>query len=198
MSGEMKRMLTSKNFLAAWLIACAALLFGQTYPSLKKPLTCGAFIDLLDSAIKGQIVSFILPIAAVLTWSDSFLQEYRSGFLKTALPRTSRSQYVEGKVFSILMSGFLVWLLAVITVLLVNFVIFYPMEVKGNIPKDLLTKLLMKALSYDTSKDAHAHPWRYHKYPWRYLRNSVSICLYGLRNSFYKLLFRNYFTPTIF
>lgn len=87
MSGEMKRMLTSKNFLAAWLIACAALLFGQTYPSLKKPLTCGAFIDLLDSAIKGQIVSFILPIAAVLTWSDSFLQEYRSGFLKTALPR---------------------------------------------------------------------------------------------------------------
>ena len=146
MSGEMKRMLTSKNFLAAWLIACAALLFGQTYPSLKKPLTCGAFINLLDSAIKGQIVSFILPIAAVLTWSDSFLQEYKSGFLKTALPRTSRSQYVEGKVFSILMSGFLVWLLAVITVLLVNFVIFYPMEVKGNIPKDLLTEFLMKAL----------------------------------------------------
>ena len=45
MSGEMKRMLTSKNFLAAWLIACAALLFGQTYPSLKK-LTCGTFISL--------------------------------------------------------------------------------------------------------------------------------------------------------
>ena len=62
MSGEMKRMLTSKNFLAAWLIACAALLFGQTYPSLKKPLTCGAFIDLLDSAIKGQIVSFIIVL----------------------------------------------------------------------------------------------------------------------------------------
>ena len=146
MSGEMKRMLTSKNFLAAWLIACAALLFGQTYPSLKKPLTCGAFIDLLDSAIKGQIVSFILPIAAVLTWSDSFLQEYRSGFLKPALPRTSRSQYVEGKVFSILMSGFLVWLLAVITVLLVNFVIFYPMEIKGSFPKEQFLELLMKAL----------------------------------------------------
>ena len=104
------------------------------------------FIDLLDSAIKGQIVSFILPIAAVLTWSDSFLQEYRSGFLKTALPRTSRSQYVEGKVFSILMSGFLVWLLAVITVLLVNFVIFYPMEIKGSFPKEQFLELLMKAL----------------------------------------------------
>ena len=113
MSGEMKRMLTSKSFLAAWLIACISLVLGQTYPNLKKPLPCGAFISLLDGSIKGQNVSFALPVAAVLPWSDSFLQEYRSGFLKTALPRTSRSQYVEGKVFSILLSGFLVWILAV-------------------------------------------------------------------------------------
>ena len=130
MSGEMKRMLTSKSFLAAWLIACVSLGLGQTYPSLKKSLPCGTFISLLDSSIKGQIVSFALPVAAVLPWSDSCLQEYRSGFLKAALPRTSRSQYVEGKVFSILMSGFLVWILAVLTVLFVNFVIFYPLEIK--------------------------------------------------------------------
>ena len=146
MSGEMKRMLTSRSFQAAWLIACAALLLGQTYPSLKKPLTCGTFISLLDGSIKGQIVSFALPIAAVLPWSDSFLQEYRSGFLKTALPRTSRSQYVKGKIFSILISGFLVWILAVMTVLFVNFVIFYPLEIKGNFRKGQLADLLMKAL----------------------------------------------------
>ena len=44
------------------------------------------------------------------------------------------------------MSGFLVWLLAVITVLLVNFVIFYPMEAKGSFPKEQFLELLMKAL----------------------------------------------------
>lgn len=146
MSGEMKRMLTSKSFLAAWLIACVSLVLGQTYPSLKKPLSCGTFISLLDSSMKGQIVSFALPVAAVLPWSDSFLQEYRSGFLKAALPRTSRIQYVEGKVFSILMSGFLVWILAVLTVLFVNFVIFYPLEIKGDFQKDQLAEFLMKAL----------------------------------------------------
>jgi len=58
MSGEMKRMLTSKNFLAAWLIACASLLFGQTSPSLKKPLTCGAFISLLGWFYKKSDCSF--------------------------------------------------------------------------------------------------------------------------------------------
>ena len=143
---EMKRMLTGKSFFAAWFLACAALMLGASYPSLKKALTCGTFISLLDGSIKGQIVSFALPVAALLPWSDSFLQEYKSGFLKAALPRTSRRQYVEGKIFSMLMSGFLVWILAVLTVLFVNFVIFYPMEIKGTFSKDQLMELMMKAL----------------------------------------------------
>lgn len=143
---ETKRMLFGRSFLAAWLIACFSIAAGQTYPSLKKALTCGTFISLLDGSLKSQMVSFAIPVAAVLPWSDSFLQEYKSGFLKAAFPRTNRRLYVEGKVFSVMTSGFLVWIFAISTILLVNFVIFYPMEVKGNIPKDLLTKLLMKAL----------------------------------------------------
>ncbi len=40
MWGETKRMFFNKNFLAAWLIACISIAIGQTYPSLKKALTC--------------------------------------------------------------------------------------------------------------------------------------------------------------
>ena len=36
MTGEMKRMLTGKSFLAAWLIACLSLAAGASYPNLKK------------------------------------------------------------------------------------------------------------------------------------------------------------------
>ena len=43
MWGETKRMFFNKNFLAAWLIACISIAIGQTYPSLKKALTCGIF-----------------------------------------------------------------------------------------------------------------------------------------------------------
>mgnify|MGYP004464962959 CR=1 FL=1 len=144
---EIKRMLTGKNFLAAWIIACAALFLGISYPTLPgKALTCGTFISLLDNSLKGQIVSFAVPVAAVLPWSDSFLQEYKGGFLKGALPRTDRRSYVEGKVFSVLISGFLVWILGISTVLFVNFVIFYPMEVKAGFPWNELKELVLKAL----------------------------------------------------
>ena len=133
---ETKRMLLGRSFLAAWLIACFSIAAGQTYPSLKKALTCGTFISLLDGSLKSQMVSFAIPVAAVLPWSDSFLQEYKSGFLKAAFPRTNRRLYVEGKVFSVMTSGFLVWIFAISTILLVNFVIFYPMEIKGSFPKE--------------------------------------------------------------
>ena len=109
---ETKRMLLGRSFLAAWLIACFSIAAGQTYPSLKKALTCGTFISLLDGSLKSQMVSFAIPVAAVLPWSDSFLQEYKSGFLKAAFPRTNRRLYVEGKVFSVMTSGFLVWMKA--------------------------------------------------------------------------------------
>ena len=122
---ETKRMLLGRSFLAAWLIACFSIAAGQTYPSLKKALTCGTFISLLDGSLKSQMVSFAIPVAAVLPWSDSFLQEYKSGFLKAAFPRTNRRLYVEGKVFSVMTSGFLVWIFAISTILLVNFVIFF-------------------------------------------------------------------------
>ena len=104
MNRELKRMLTGKNFLTAWLIACISLAVGATYadirmflpgikasvPDMKKALECGTFISLLNGALKSQAVTFAIPVAAVLPWSDSFLQEYKSGFLKEALPRTGR------------------------------------------------------------------------------------------------------------
>lgn len=86
MWGETKRMFFNKNFLAAWLIACISIAIGQTYPSLKKALTCGTFISILEGSLKSQAVSFAIPVAAVLPWSDSILQEYKSGFLKEILP----------------------------------------------------------------------------------------------------------------
>lgn len=139
-------MLTGKNFLAAWLIACIFIAAGATYPNLKKALECGTFIRLLDGSLKSQVVSFALPLTAVLPWSDSFLQEYKSGFLKAALPRTDRRRYVEGKVFSVMISGFMVWILAILNMLFINFVIFYPMEITGTFPKEELAELLGKAL----------------------------------------------------
>ena len=146
---ETKRMLLGRSFLAAWLIACFSIAAGQTYPSLKKALTCGTFISLLDGSLKSQMVSFAIPVAAVLPWSDSFLQEYKSGFLKAAFPM-DKPQAICGRksLFCYDILDFLVWIFAISTILLVNFVIFYPMEIKGSFPNGTVT-----GAAYESSKD---------------------------------------------
>ena len=78
---------------------------------LKKSTDMWYFYQYTGRFLKKPAVSFALPVAAVLPWSDSILQEYKSGFLKEILPRTTRRQYIEGKVFSIMVSGFMVWTL---------------------------------------------------------------------------------------
>lgn len=115
------------------------------YISVTNRERCGTFISILEGSLKSQAVSFAIPVAAVLPWSDSVLQEYKSGFLKEILPRTTRRQYIEGKVFSIMVSGFMVWTLSILTVLFINFIVFYPLEIKGAIQKEALLDLLMKA-----------------------------------------------------
>ena len=76
MWGETKRMFFNKNFLAAWLIACISIAIGQTYPSLKKALTCGTFISILEGSLKSQAVSFAIPVAAVLPCKGASLIQH--------------------------------------------------------------------------------------------------------------------------
>ncbi len=60
-----------------------SLHFHRHWPDLsqlKKALACGTFISILEGSLKSQAVSFAIPVAAVLPWSDSILQEYKSGF----------------------------------------------------------------------------------------------------------------------
>ena len=77
---------------------------------------------------------FLSPLAAVLPWSDSFLGEWKGGFLKAVLPRTGRLDYVGNKVVAVALSGFLTWLLAGVLISFGYFVVFFPMEHQGSFP----------------------------------------------------------------
>lgn len=44
-----------------------------------------------------------------------------------------------------MVSGFMVWTLSILTVLFINFIVFYPLEIKGAIQREALLDLLMKA-----------------------------------------------------
>lgn len=146
---EIRRLFRAKNFFLGILIASCGLFFGASYPdgeALKKLLEAGHFLEMEAKAFSSRPFLLLLPIAAVLPWSDSFLLEKQGGFLKSALPRTGRRYYVESKVFTTSLGGFLAVLFAGIFVCFAFFTVFFPREAQGKIAADSFVSLLFLIL----------------------------------------------------
>ena len=112
MGSEIRRMFLGKGLWMGLAVAMAGIVFGAAYPKIEGLLDTGKFVNMEAEALKSQAMIFLLPLAAVLPWSDSFLLERQGGFLKSALPRTGRRVYVESKVFTVALGGFLAVFLA--------------------------------------------------------------------------------------
>ena len=134
MGNEIMRMLNGKGFWLGFMTAMAGISLGASYPELQGLLNPGSFVDMETEALKSNAMIFFLPLAAVLPWSDSFIRERQGGFLKTALPRTGRRYYVESKVFTTALGGFLSVFLAGALMFLAYFMIFFPLEAQGKFP----------------------------------------------------------------
>ena len=146
---EIRRLFRAKNFFLGIVIASCGLFFGASYPdgeALKKLLEAGHFLEMEAKAFSSRPFLLLLPIAAVLPWSDSFLLEKQGGFLKSALPRTGRRYYVESKVFTTSLGGFLAVLFAGIFVCFAFFTVFFPREAQGKIAADSFVSLLFLIL----------------------------------------------------
>lgn len=146
MGCEIRRMLLGKGFFGAVLLAALGLAAGASYPGQQALLPPGSFLKLEKEALYSQIVCFLIPVAAVLPWSDSFLSEWKGGFLKSCLPRMGRRAYVESKVFTVALGGFLAWITAGMVILFFYFVIFFPMEKKGIFPEDTALEFFLTLL----------------------------------------------------
>lgn len=146
---ELRRLFGSKNFVLGVMIGTAGLLFGASYPdaeAIEKLLSTGYFIEMEGKAFTSQVFLLLLPIAAVLPWSDSFLLEKQGGFLKSALPRTGRQYYAESKAFTVAAGGVFAVMLAGFFVLFLFFILYFPREVQGKFPLKSLSELLFLIL----------------------------------------------------
>ena len=128
-------MLSGRNFWAAVFLGVLGIGFGAVYPKLgEELLPAWNFLSMEKKAFFSETACFFVPLAAVLPWSDSFLGEWKGGFLKAVLPRTGRLDYVGNKVVAVALSGFLTWLLAGVLISFGYFVVFFPMEQQGSFP----------------------------------------------------------------
>lgn len=140
MKNELMRMVRGRGFCVSLLLAAAAVIVGTpwTEPAADGFLESGAFFALFQKALCSKTVCYMMPVVAVLPWSDSFLAEWKGGFLKSALPRTGRRAYMENKLLAVALGGFLAWILAGLLVLFGYFLVFFPMQKRGAVPADVL------------------------------------------------------------
>lgn len=131
MESEWRRMLTGRGLWLAVGLCVAGLLAGITLPSEVQP--SGAFFTMVQETFVAKPVSYLLPVIAVLPWSDSFLREWKSGYLKAALPRIGRRTYVEIKILTVAGGGFVAVWLAAVLVTFGSFLLCFPQEQAGGI-----------------------------------------------------------------
>lgn len=129
----------------AVLLAVTGLVAGTKFPSFDSPLPGGNWYNMIAEALTSKTVIFLLPVVAVLPYGDVWCGEKTSGFLKFYVARKGKRNFVEDRVFTTAYSGCFAWTLAVLTVLLLYFLLFFPMELKAEWRWELMLPLLRTA-----------------------------------------------------
>ncbi|MDO4339382.1 MAG: ABC transporter permease [Eubacteriales bacterium] len=146
MSCEIKRIFAGRSFWAAVLAGVLAIAAGFPYPKTETLLAAGSFLELETKALTSKAVCYLLPVTAVLPWCDSFLEEWKGGFLKACLPRCGRRAYIGSKIFSVALSGAFALFTAVLLTAFGYFLVYIPMEKQGTIPFQSYSGLLETAV----------------------------------------------------
>lgn len=100
-------------------------------------LSNGFHNDFMKKAIVSDAMTLALPVIAALPFTASFVNDVKSGFIRSYLHRTSRKDYITSKCIACGISGGLVLALGIVAAYIISVIIFIPME--NPISKDVTT-----------------------------------------------------------
>lgn len=109
-TAALRQSICSPQFLLTVLAAVLVLVIG-VFADLLSAFQSDALLDgsfhftVLQKAIQSDAFTFALPILSTLPFSAAFLDELKSGFIKEYLPRTTRRDYLAGKIAGCMVSG---------------------------------------------------------------------------------------------
>ncbi len=138
----MKELLQEKGLWVAVVITMAGMIAGIPFYDIKPPLESGSFLKFFETALKTQIILFLIPITSVLSMGAVYVRESTGGFLKLYITRISRMEYIRRKTMQIYGSGFMVFFGAGFLTLILCFMFLYPMELKGNISPEHIINVM--------------------------------------------------------
>lgn len=109
-TAALRQSICSPQFLLTVLATVVVLVIG-IFTDLLSAFQSEALLDgsfhftILQKAIQSDAFTFALPILSTLPFSSAFLDELKSGFIKEYLPRTTRTDYLAGKIAGCMVSG---------------------------------------------------------------------------------------------
>ncbi len=84
------------------------------------------------SALSGNAILFAAPILATIPYAGAFVDDFKSGYLKQFLPRTTVTRYILGKELSCAISGFLTLTLGILGGYVLVSLVVMPVETFGE------------------------------------------------------------------
>jgi hypothetical protein len=132
-SSDIKRALSGKGFFAgvagmAIVISLSAIEGFIKLAQAPQVLPNGYHAGWILDALSSDWVTLALPILCTLPFTTSFVDDFKSGFIKQYLPRSGRSAYIRGKLIACGLSGGLVLMLGILLTYGLSALIFTPME----------------------------------------------------------------------
>lgn len=115
---------------------------GTNFTEIKVPLPAGSWHRMAEDALKSDVILFLLPVISVLPFGDLSLKEKESRFLRIYMARKGKVEYVADRVVTGALSGGIVWTIALGIILVLYFLVFFPMEQPGVWRKEDFMPLL--------------------------------------------------------
>ena len=132
-STDIRRAVCSKGFLAAvvgmvLIMAIASIQAVSEALMTKNAMAFGFHSQLTKGAIQSFDVALALPIFCALPYTASFVDEFKSGYIKEYLPRIGVDRYIFGKLSACAVSGGLALFVGVYLFYGIAALVFSPME----------------------------------------------------------------------
>lgn len=130
---DIKRAVCSKGFImgVAGLIAVMLAASMESIIDVMRaaaPLENGFHAQLIVNVLQSDTFTLALPILCTLPFTTAFVDDVKSGFIKQYLVRSSRKQYILGKLAACGLSGGLVLFIGISAAFLTSYLAFTPME----------------------------------------------------------------------
>lgn len=153
---NLKQALRSPGFLLGVLVIPLFLFLSQLDTLVKlfqseDPQTFGNFLQFILDGLKGNTMSFLMPILCALPYAASFVEDVRCGVIKSILPRTTRRGYLWGKAAACAVSGGLVLAAGIVLSGGLSWLVLSPLEKaaeEGMSLQPQILELLQKILLF--------------------------------------------------